>query len=124
MGWEHRAHFFTTAAGTMRRVLIDHARARNARKRPGGLKRVDLDREIQLFTDDDSDRLLIVDAALEKLAAWDARQAKVVELRFFGGLTVEETADILKVSPKTVKRDWSMARAWLQTQIEGATGVR
>lgn len=119
---ENRAHFFTVAAGTMRRILIDHARARHARKRQGALKRVDLD--LAVVEDRNAERLLVVDGALRKLADWDPRQAQVVELRFFGGLTVEETATALGISAKTVKRDWSLARAWLQTQIEGPLGVR
>jgi RNA polymerase sigma factor (TIGR02999 family) len=117
--WEHRAHFFTTAASTMRRILIDHARAHRARKRLGSLQRVDIDHVPVIASDEDADRLLVVDAALEQLARWDARQARVVELKFFAGLTVDEIARVLDVSPKTVKRDWSMARAWLQRQIEG-----
>jgi RNA polymerase sigma factor (TIGR02999 family) len=117
--WENRAHFFVTAAGTMRRVLIDYARQQRARKRFGALRRVDLEEQLAIVADTDLERLLVVDDALRKLAAWDERQARVVELRFFGGLTVEETADVLQISPKTVKRDWRMARAWLQTQLEG-----
>jgi RNA polymerase sigma-70 factor, ECF subfamily len=113
----NRAHFFSIAAGTMRRILIDHARARQAGKRQntlaGGIPASDF------VVDHDADRLLAVDAALRRLAEWDPRQAKVVELRFFGGLTIEETADALGISSKTVKRDWSLARAWLHTQIEG-----
>lgn len=124
VGWENRAHFFKTAAGTMRRILIDHARARNARKRDGALQRVALDEPLAWTTDEDASRLVMLNDALEKLAGWDPRQATVVELRFFAGLSVEETAEVLGVSPKTVKRDWSLARAWLQTQIEGASGVR
>jgi RNA polymerase sigma-70 factor (ECF subfamily) len=119
----NRAHFFSIAASTMRRILIDHARARNAGKRLGTLKRVDLTADHAVDRDRDSDKLLAVDGALRKLADWDARQARVVELRFFGGLTVEETAGVLGISTKTVKRDWSLARAWLQTQIEGRPRV-
>jgi RNA polymerase sigma factor (TIGR02999 family) len=119
--WENRAHFFSTAAGTMRRILIDHARKRRAHKRDGALKRVDLDDHHAGFGDEDAERLLVVDEALEKLAQWDERQARVVELRFFGGLTVDETADVLRISAKTVKRDWAMARAWLETLLEGGS---
>jgi RNA polymerase sigma factor (TIGR02999 family) len=121
--WENRAHFFSTAAGTMRRILVDHARARRAQKRDGALQRVDLDQHTFVFDDDDAERLIIVNDALDQLAEWDARQARVVELRFFGGLTVEETADALRVSPKTIKRDWALARAWLQTKLEGDSRV-
>jgi len=117
----NRAHFFSIAASTMRRILIDHARARHAEKRQSPLGHAASDG--QLLVDHDADRLLAVDAALRRLAEWDARQAKVVELRFFGGLTVEETADALGISSKTVKRDWSLARAWLHTQIEGPVHV-
>jgi RNA polymerase sigma-70 factor (ECF subfamily) len=117
----NRAHFFSIAASTMRRILIDHARARHAEKRQSPLGHAAS--EEQLLVDHDADRLLAVDAALRRLAEWDARQAKVVELRFFGGLTVEETADALGISSKTVKRDWSLARAWLHTQIEGPVHV-
>jgi RNA polymerase sigma factor (TIGR02999 family) len=108
----------------MRRILVDYARTRNARKREGALKRVDLDSDPPAFDEDDAERLLIVNDALEQLEEWDERQARVVELRFFGGLTVEETADVLRISPKTVKRDWALARAWLHTRLEGDTHVR
>jgi RNA polymerase sigma factor (TIGR02999 family) len=121
--WENRAHFFTTAAGTMRRILVDHARARRAQKRDGALDRVALEGTPFVFDDDDADRLLIVNDALDQLAQWDERQARVVELKFFGGLTVEEIADALGVSAKTVKRDWALARAWLLTRLEGETHV-
>jgi RNA polymerase sigma-70 factor, ECF subfamily len=124
MSWENRAHFFSTAAGTMRRILIDHARTRRAQKRDGALKRMDLDQLPALFVDEDVERLLMVDAALKKLAEWDERQAKVVELRFFAGLTTEEIAQVLSVSERTVKRDWSMARAWLVAQLGAQSDVR
>jgi RNA polymerase sigma factor (TIGR02999 family) len=116
----NRAHFFSIAASTMRRILIDHARARNADKRQTLLNEMNAEGPA---VDHDADRLLAVDAALQRLAEWDPRQAKVVELRFFAGLTVEETADALGISSKTVKRDWSLARAWLQIQIEGPSHV-
>lgn len=123
-GWDNRAHFFTTAAGAMRHVLIDYARGRNAKKRDGLLERVDLDWQPLASAATAPERLVALDVALEKLAAWDERQAKVVELRFFAGFDVDETAEILGVSAKTVKRDWSMARAWLLTQIEGSPDGR
>jgi len=122
--WANRAHFFATAAGTMRRVLIDHARARRARKRDGALKRVELDDEADAVAVHDVEGLLLIDSALDKLAEWEPRQARVVELRFFGGLSVEEAADVLQVSSKTVKRDWTMARAWLKTQLDAQPDVR
>jgi RNA polymerase sigma-70 factor, ECF subfamily len=117
--FQNRAHFFSIAASTMRRILIDHARARHADKRQTP---VNLSADGPVI-DHEADRLLAVDAALSRLAEWDPRQAKVVELRFFAGMTVEETADALGISSKTVKRDWSLARAWLQTQIEGPSHV-
>ena len=123
IGWDNRAHFFKTASGVMRHILVDHARARRAHKRDGRLQRVELESDTAVFADADIDRLLAVDAALRRLAEWDERQAKVVELRYFSGFDVEETAGILGVSAKTVKRDWSMARAWLQTQLEGGADV-
>ena len=103
----------------MRRILIDHARARAADKRQCSADSVVLEPSVT----GDADQLLLVDAALRRLAEWDSRLARVVELRFFGGLTVEEAADALGVSPKTVKRDWALARAWLQVQLEGSAHV-
>ena len=115
--WDNRAHFFKTAAGVMRNILVDHARARRAQKRDGRLQRVELDWEPAAVGEEDVERVIAIDEALRKLAEWDERQARVVELRFFAGFDVEETAEVLGVSAKTVKRDWSMARAWLQTQL-------
>lgn len=123
VSWENRAHFFSTAAGTMRRILIDHARARRAQKRDGALQRVDLDTVPALFADADAERLLAVDDALQMLADWDARQATVVNLKFFAGLSTEEIAAALNISERTVKRDWRMARAWLLTRLGDASGV-
>ncbi len=122
--WESRAHFFKMASTVMRHILVDHARARRAHKREGRLMRVTLDDEPSAFSTADLERVLAVDEALQRLAEWDARQAKVVELRYFAGFDVAETADILGVSEKTVKRDWSMARAWLHSELGGTSGVR
>jgi RNA polymerase sigma factor (TIGR02999 family) len=116
--WENRAHFFATAAQTMRRILIDHARQRQSAKRSGAAERVTLD-EVLLVVDEDPTRFLDLDTALTTLAELDERQARIVELRFFAGLNVAETAEILNISEKTVKRDWSMARAWLESQLAG-----
>jgi len=110
--WRSRAHFLGIAAQVMRRILIDHARGRLRRKRGGKQQIVPLD-EALVFSPQQSRELIRVDAALHELAKRDPRQAKIVELRFFGGLTVEETAELLQVSPKTVKRDWAVAKAWL-----------
>lgn len=114
--WQNRAHFFAVAAQLMRRILVDHARQRKAQKRDGGRQRVELSDTLAI-SDHRLDEILLVDAALTRLAQWDPRQSKIVELRFFSGLTEEETAEILGVSPRTVKRDWRMARAWLHGEL-------
>jgi RNA polymerase sigma-70 factor (ECF subfamily) len=114
--WQNRAHFIGVAACAMRRILVDHARARQTAKRGSAAQRVPLEEPL-LLTDEQPDDLVALDEALERLARLDARQGRVVELRFFGGLTVEETAEALGISPKTVKRDWSVARAWLHREV-------
>lgn len=116
VNWQSRAHFFAIAANLMRRVLVEHARRRDADKRGGSQVRVQLDEALAVADETDVD-LLAIDEALDRLAAIDPQQARVVELRFFSGLSVEETAAALGVSPKTVKRDWSVARAWLRREI-------
>ena len=116
--WQNRAHFFAIAANLMRRILVDHARRRDAEKRGGSQMRLTLDEGLAVANETDVD-LLAIDEALDRLAVIDEQQARVVELRFFSGLTVEETATALGVSPKTVKRDWSVARAWLRREIGG-----
>lgn len=116
--WQNRAHFFAIAANLMRRILVDHARRRDAEKRGGSHMRLTLDEALAMAKEPEVD-LLAIDEALDRLAAIDEQQARVVELRFFSGLTVEETAAALGVSPKTVKRDWSVARAWLRREIGG-----
>jgi len=115
---ENRGHFLAIAAKVMRRILVEHARTRNAQKRGSGRRKESLD-EIDVpmpkaVADLD---LLALDTALARLAALDARQARIVELRFFGGLTVEEAADVMGTSPRTVKRDWQLARAWLKREM-------
>lgn len=115
--WQNRTHFIRIAAQVMRRMLIDYARARRTAKREGGLQRVPFEEPL-LLNQVQSDELLAVDEALARLARFDPRQSRVVELRFFGGLTVEETAEALDISPKTVKRDWSVARAWLHREVK------
>lgn len=119
--WQNRAHFLAVAAQSMRRVLVDAARARQAQKRGGDYARVDLDTELIVAGAPDVD-LVALDDALRTLGAADARRARVVELRFFGGLTVEETAEVLGVSPETVMRDWKVARAWLYQQLKSGSG--
>lgn len=116
--WENRAHFFAVAAQLMRRIMVDHARQRQTLKRGGGAIRVTLD-ECAAVTQTRAAELLALDEALEKLAAADQRKAKVVEMRYFGGLTMEEIADVLKIHINTVTRDWTAARAWLFAALSG-----
>ena len=111
-----RAHFLTLAAQLMRRILVDHARRRGYRKRGGGERPLALD-EVATVSHGSGSHLVAVDDALNALAKRDARKAKVVEMRFFGGLSVEETAAALNVSPQTVLRDWSLAKAWLRREM-------
>ncbi len=120
--WNDRAHFFAIAAQAMRRVLVDHARRTGAEKRISPSQKVPLDAAPPLSSEPDVS-VLEVDQALERLTAVDERQARVVELRFFGGLTVAETAEVMGISEATVAREWRMARAWLRREIErGSSG--
>jgi RNA polymerase sigma factor (TIGR02999 family) len=116
--WQDRAHFFAIAAQIMRRILVDAARARGSGKRGGGVERVDLNESIDALPELDR-RLVDLDEALESLARFDARKAKVVELRFFAGLSVKEIAEVVKISQESVKRDWKLARAWLMHELSG-----
>jgi RNA polymerase sigma factor (TIGR02999 family) len=116
--WQNRAHFFAVAAQLMRRILVDHARRHRASKRGGFQHKLSLDEAIDYSQSRDVD-LVALDDALHALAHLDERQSQIVELRFFGGLTIEETAEALGVSPATVKVDWSMAKAWLRREISG-----
>jgi RNA polymerase sigma-70 factor (ECF subfamily) len=118
--WQDRAHFLGIAARLMRRVLVDHARARGSGKRGGAAQKVSLEEALLLAPEPAVD-VLALDRALEALAAVDARKGRVIELRFFGGLSVEETAEVLHVSTDTVKRDWSMAKLWLLHELKGDT---
>jgi RNA polymerase sigma factor (TIGR02999 family) len=117
--FQNRSHFFAVAAQLMRRILVDYARQKKAQKRDGGLQRVELT-DVFAIGDEKLEEVLAIDEALTRLAGWDPRQSKVVELRFFGGLTEEEVADVLSVSLRTVKRDWNVARAWLHGELNGA----
>ncbi len=120
MRWENRAHFFAVSAQLMRRILVDHARRHNL-KRGGGVQHVALEDTAVLGGGRHED-LVVLDDALQALARIDPRKAQVVELRFFGGLSVEETAEVLKVSPVTVMRDWGTARTWLYREMGGGAG--
>lgn len=117
--WQDRAHFLAVAARVMRRVLVDHARARGNQKRGGGAVRVTLDEALVVAGDSRQD-FVALDDTLQALAAFDERKSRVIELRFFGGLSVEETAAVLDVSRDTVMRDWRLAKAWLQREMRGA----
>jgi RNA polymerase sigma factor (TIGR02999 family) len=116
--WENRGHFFGVAAQLMRRILVDHARAHNAAKRGGISPKFSLDEAMTMAQERGGD-LLAIEELLTRLAAIDPQQARVVELRFFGGLSVEETAQALAISDRTVKRDWAMAKAWMQRELRG-----
>ena len=117
VSWQSRAHFFAISAQLMRRILIDFARSRNYAKRGGGAQRVSLD-EALVISDRSYDDVLALDEALSSLASFDARKSQVVELRFFGGLSVEEAAQVLAVSPETVLRDWRLAKVWLTMELK------
>jgi RNA polymerase sigma-70 factor, ECF subfamily len=117
--WQSRSHFYAIAAQTIRRILVEHARSVGALRRPHPRKRLQLD-DVALYTEDHAYEILLIDESLTKLRSWDERQAQVVELRFFGGLSIEETARVLGIAERTVKNDWTLARAWLATVINGA----
>jgi RNA polymerase sigma-70 factor, ECF subfamily len=117
-GFEGRAHFFAAASIVMRRILVDHARARAAAKRAGRMQRVELD-DFMASASPRIEDMLILDEALTRLAAFDGRQARLVEMMYFGGLTAVEVAGVMGISERTVKRDWRAARAWLQCQLGG-----
>jgi RNA polymerase sigma factor (TIGR02999 family) len=117
MHWQNRAHFMAVAAQAMRRVLVNYAIARGAQKRGGKLDRVALD-DVILITAERAEELIALDDALTRLAVRDPRQARVVECRFFAGMSIEETAEALGIAPVTVKRDWTVARAWLHRELE------
>ena len=114
--WQNRAHFFGVAAQLMRRILVDFARARHSVKRGGNACRVSLS-EAAVVSPERGEEFVALDEALQRLAAIDPRKTKIVELRFFGGLSVEETAEVLKISSRTVMRDWTMAQAWLHREL-------
>jgi RNA polymerase sigma factor (TIGR02999 family) len=132
--WQSRSHFLALASQLMRRILVDHARGQHASKRGSGIKPISMDSTVAVFAEDgaaDNPRigdalavaiepavdLSAIDAALTRLEAFDPRQSKIVELRFFGGLTIEDSADVLGISAATVKREWTLARAWLRSEL-------
>ena len=121
--WKDRAHFLGVAAHLMRRILVDHARNRHRAKRSGIPVPIDIEIVMALGGELRTEEILTVDQALDRLEALDAQQARIVELRYFTELTVEETAEVLGISPRTVKRDWAMAAAWLRNQLAPEAGL-
>src|SRR5436190_3187488 len=120
VNWQNRAQFFAISAQAMRRILLDNARRHTAAKRGSGGQKVSLDEVATLSRDTANESLIALDEALQKLATIDADQSRIVELRYFGGLTIEETAEVLKTSPSSVQREWTIARAWLYNAIAGS----
>lgn len=121
VNWQDRAHFFAVSAQLMRRILIDFARSRGSKKRGGGLAQVSLEDAATVCSEPDPN-LVELDDALKSLAEMDARKSKVVELKFFGGLSTDETAEVLRVSRETVVRDWRLAKVWLLREMSGGIG--
>jgi RNA polymerase sigma-70 factor, ECF subfamily len=117
--WQNRNHFFAIASTMMRRVLVDYARKRSRQKRGGGEARTEFE-EAMFLSDEKSSAIIELDDALQRLCQLEPRQMRVVELRFFGGLSVDQAAEVLGVSPKTIKRDWNVARAWLHGELKSA----
>jgi RNA polymerase sigma-70 factor (ECF subfamily) len=116
--WQNRAHFFGVAAQMMRRILVDHARGHAAEKRGGEFQKLSLDEQVEVASMDRELNLVALDDALNRLSEVDPQKSKIVELRFFGGLSVDETAEVMGVSAPTVKRQWRMAKAWLYGQMQ------
>jgi len=115
--WQNRAHFFAIAAQAMRRILVDYARERHREKRGGAAENLPIDEALTIVSQEKSVDLVALDEALNKLAKFDERQSRVVELRYFSGLSIDETAEVLNVSNVTIRRDWNMAKAWLHQEI-------
>lgn len=119
VNWQNRAQFFAISAQAMRRILLDNARRHTAAKRGSGGQKISLDEIATLSGDSANDSLIALDLALQKLETIDEAQSKIVELRYFGGLTIEETAEVLKISPSSIQREWTVARAWLYKTMTG-----
>ncbi len=118
--WQNRAHFFAVAARAMRQILVSYARGQRSQKRGGGALKVELD-EVAVVSPEESKEIVDLHEALERLGTLDSRKAQVVELKYFGGLNYDEMAEVLKISPVTVRRDWEFARAWLHTELHNAS---
>jgi RNA polymerase sigma factor (TIGR02999 family) len=119
LDWKDRQHFFRTAAQAMRRILVDYARSHKAQKRGGDRQKLTLE-DVGTASTDDHAQIVAVDAALQRLQSLDPRQSQIVELRFFGGLTISEAAEVMNLSPATIKREWTLARAWLHREVTEA----
>lgn len=124
VNWQNRAHFFAISANLMRRILVNYAKAKHRVKRGGDAENLPLDETILIVSDKRELDLLALDEALTRLAKMDERQAQIVELRYFSGLSIEETAEVLDISPVTVKRDWKMTKAWLHRELGGKNETR
>ena len=122
VSWQNREHFFAISGNMMRRILVNYANARHRRKRGGSAENLELDESILISGKETDVDLLALDEALKRLGKLDKQQERIVELRYFSGLTIEETADVLGVSPATVKRDWKMTKAWLHRELSGRDG--
>ncbi|PYV73276.1 MAG: RNA polymerase subunit sigma-70 [Acidobacteria bacterium] len=118
--WKNRSHFFGVAAQVMRRILLDYARSHQAVKRGGPSPKISLD-DAMVYGEDQTGQLVALDELLTRLSSMDPQQGRIVELRFFGGMSVEETAELLAISPRTVKRDWAMAKSWLSRELRKAS---
>lgn len=116
--WLNRSHFFGVASRAMRHILVDYARAKQSQKRGGAARQITLEDNVLISGGNSSEDVVALNAALEKLASMDERKTRVVEMKFFGGLTMEEIADVLKISPETAKRDWRFARTWLLRELK------
>jgi RNA polymerase sigma factor (TIGR02999 family) len=121
--WQNREHFFAISANLMRQILVNYAIARHRKKRGGAAEDVQLDESIMIVSKARDFELLALDEALTRLAERDKQQARIVEMRYFGGLTIEETANAIGISPATVKRDWNMTKAWLHRELSGIHGT-
>jgi RNA polymerase sigma-70 factor (ECF subfamily) len=120
--WNDRVHFFAAAAQSMRRILVDYARQRKTAKRGGARHKVELT-DVLAISEDRLEEVIAIDEALSRLAEWDPRQCRIVELRFFGGLTEQETADVMGIGARTVSREWNLARAWLHGELSRSSGA-
>jgi RNA polymerase sigma factor (TIGR02999 family) len=123
ISWQNREHFFAISANLMRRILVNYANARHRQKRGGPAENLELNDSILIATKTKDLDLLALDEALTKLATMDAQQAQIVELRYFGGLTIEETSEVMGIAPATIKRDWKLTKAWLYRELGGENGA-